>query len=241
MIDFIISLILIFDMNSKKFEILSVDRLETYLESFSIDILHHSDDRLLNNALVYYLPNGNIVLLPAKLTGDGILIFDKDYYQEVIKSYNFPINDLKENDFANEIDNIKEISHKSIFYKEYLNKRLNLNFIQINNESIDEYYKSVLKLKVLQEISSKDFIALVTVLGTHYIQQYGGQWVLIKRYGDFNSYYEPRILQNDALIDISGPLYGRLSSDIRSLYGFFNFLPAHPVSLIDKANIIIPR
>lgn len=203
---------------SPKYKILPTTELITYLESKSIDPYHDNDYQLQTNlAFVFLLENGEVVLLPNSLKNKGILFTDKETFEEMIKEDSFPVENTAKSIFEIEAKSVLNINKNAIFFQEYLNRRFNLSYTEINEISLSSYYKHILNLYKKGEDKDKDIISLIGLSGEFIRNLKKGRWCLIKRYGDFNPYYQPIIVTNDEqVILISNRIFGMLESRIDS-------------------------
>jgi hypothetical protein len=175
-----------------------------------------------NYAHVYYLENGEVVLVPATYKPEqyGLLLQSKIVLDEMIHKDSFPIenSDKQILEYApNALLKLPDIA----FFKNYLDKKLALNDI-LDKTSIQKYYAGVLKLKKRNIILPLDYIALGILFESLIKQDMNGEWILLKKYGTFNPYFEPAILSPDKkIISSFGMVMGLLDNNVKDCKVFF--------------------
>lgn len=181
-------------MKAKDFEVLKVKDAESVLSAENKDFMSFDFQHKFNNAYVFILASGDVLMLPNSLqpNENGIKFKSKKNYEVFSQKDRFPIN--------NTFLSIQEIHQKEIL-------RLGENTSEVVN-----FFKERLKIvndakdykEILQKIKSidlsddltKGYIYSRILLGEQIRITVKGKWILLKEYGTFNPYYTPAIIDN---------------------------------------------
>lgn len=179
------------------YKILSVLELKNYLKIESRDILDYDIQIPTSLAFTYYLKSGNVILLPNNLLDNskGLLFESKELYEYYAKNETFPIEneDASLEEFYQE--EVLSIDKRTLIMKECLADKFN---IVKNNTSLEE----LLDVSKKNKLKGKDIFYAGALLGDLIRQQHNGQWMLLKMYGTFNSYYTLAITYPDGSVII---------------------------------------
>ncbi|MDE1192511.1 MAG: hypothetical protein PW786_10275 [Arachidicoccus sp.] len=155
-----------------------------------------------NLCFVYCLKSGEVVLLPNERadTSKGILFSEKKYFDECVENDSFPIENEGKGMQQRYQDEIKTINTQTdkMFY-ELSSKLSPKEILDVNNISSLSKLLDLTKKKWKKLTTQEQFYATL-LLGEYVRRTYKGRWLLIKKYGTFNPYYEPTILYPDSSI-----------------------------------------
>lgn len=197
---FIMSMMQISSNAQGDYKILSVDELLTRIGTESRGIFDIDTQLSTNLCYVYYLKSGEVVLIPSGPktdTSKGILFSEKKYFDECVKNDSFPIENERKGMEQRYQDDIKTINTQTdkMFY-ELSSKLSPKEVLDVNNISSLSKLLELTKKKWKKLTTREQFYATL-LLGEYVRRTYKGRWLLIKKYGTFNPYYEPTILYPD--------------------------------------------
>jgi hypothetical protein len=162
-----------------------------------------------NYGLIHELSNGEVVFLT--IGHDGIIFKNKACFKAAVDADEFPIDNPHKNLFELEKERISNINLHVDYYREHLNRILKLNFQEINRESVEAYLKKIVGRTIRKLTTEKDAVALIAVVGQLIINEQGGSWLIEKRYGTYNPYFEPLLLNTDKqVILLSSIVMGKI-------------------------------
>jgi hypothetical protein len=192
-----------------------------------------------NNAFIYKLNTGQIVLFPAHPTANGAkcLVFrDQTCFDDCVSKDHFPIENYDKQLEDNDPDRLKNIGANINYYQEYLNNRYKLDFTELNRETIQSYYLKVSKDKSGYPLT---VIALGALMGEQLRIELNGTWVVKKNYGPYNPYYSPLIKSGDKIFQVYDKLYSMIESKTKDSSAFFDrrFFGSTPVKVFEDAGI----
>lgn len=182
---------------SESYSILSVFELKEILknEQKKNNVLDYDKQLSTNQAFVYYLHSGKVILLPNNLldSSKGVLFDTKASFEYFLERDSFPI----ENERATlEEKHQTEILNLNNRIAEIIDRiSLKLGSKQ-SSESLSGLLHEMKKpgnRKVLKE----EIFNCGLILGEYVRRQKKGKWILLKLYGTFNPYYTPAILYPD--------------------------------------------
>lgn len=189
---------------SQNYKLMNQDVLKEYLDSHNKEFLDN-DTQLDNFALVYYLKNGEVLVYPQNMTLNvkinntikGFVFNSKEDYQKCIDEDYFPVDDkVYVSIFEPDQEYIKNINKNKEYFENYLQTKL-----RTKDFTLSSYYNQVGKLYRKNKDSPMDIIALGALVGNQLLMDIdGGKWILVKRYGVYNPYYEPYIIDKDKRI-----------------------------------------
>ncbi len=216
-------------LTSDCYEVKSGEYLNDYLKRVHGRMPFNSDYQLKTNlGLVHELPNGEIVFLA--IGHDGIIFKDKACFKAAIDADVFPIENPHKDLFELEKERIKEINLNIDYYHQHLNKVFKVDFQEINGESVQAYLKKIVGRTLRKLTTEKDAVALVAIIGQLLLNEEGGSWLLEKRYGTYNPYFEPMLLtEKKQIINLSSIVLGQLKWKLASLTNLLISLRLHTI------------
>lgn len=190
-------------MFQQNYQVLSILELKELLNSDEISLKKFDSQLSTNNAYVYYLSSGKVILLPNIYTNksQGLLLQNKETLKNLINKDSFPIeneNKTVEEKYKNDIEslgsNISNLIH-SMMLKNGLS----------DYKPDHEISTLSLLLKQLKQkrkkLSEKELFNAALALGEYTREVNGGKWIILKKYGTFNPYYTPAIIYpNQAIL-----------------------------------------
>lgn len=210
---------------NKLYQIINVTELIDYLNSMGRkDPLMDSDYQLQTNyGFIHELSNGKIVFLPNDLRGEGLLVSSKIELDRIIKEDKFPIDNPTKTIFENETNQLLNLPREIQNYKNYLNEILQFDFETISKESAQAYLKKIVGRSLKKVATDKEKVALIIMFGHLIKQEVNGSWILVKRYGKYNPYYEPEIrTDSNRVIMLTMRILGLLKWKVTSITSVFH-------------------
>ncbi len=207
------------------YEIKNTSELIEYLKSMGIkDPVMDSNYQLKTNyGFVHELTNGQLIFLPHDLRGDGLLVSTKMEFDKIIKKDKFPIENPTKTIFENETNQLLNLPQEIQKYQSYLNETLKFDFEDISKESAQAYLKKIVGRSIKQVATDKEKVALIVMFGHLIKQKVNGNWMLLKRYGKYNPYYEPQIkTDSNKVIMLSMTILGLIKWKVTSIMSVFN-------------------
>lgn len=202
--------------------------LEFYLQTFDKS---EPDLQLETNyCFVYFLPNKEVILLTSpsvEKDRKGILFKNKECFDEMVKKDIFPLEntdrtiyDVLMNEISNDL--IKNIP----FFQNLLNESLNLKLKDLNEVTLKIYLRSLQRRDKNNKMNTTELFAFATLFSEFFRNKINGKWVLIKKYGSINPYYEPVVVNSRN--EILDPYYYGFecitNNKIRDIDFFINML-----------------
>jgi hypothetical protein len=186
-------------MTRIEYEILPVSALKTELKNESRDLFDFDIQLKQNNAYLYYLKSGKVILLPNGFRDEsnGILFHDKKVYTKYASIDSFPIENeiiTIEQLFQSEILNVENGVPSIISY---------LSNLWGTDSSTNDIKQILLKSQERvgrAKSSHKENMYASLMLGEYIRQSVKGRWILLKEYGTFNPFYTPAILNDKNFI-----------------------------------------
>ncbi len=186
------------------YQVLPISDLLILLEKNGKDPGRKFDWQLRTNAAyAYRLKDESIILLPNHRdpNKNGLLIRNEETLAKMITADHFPIESIGDDIYEKLQDEIQYIINKDMeFFQNYLNRRLRLNYSIINKEIVLAYYHGIMSLRKKKKMVESDFLALTVILGEELRNSRNGKWILLKKYGPFNPYWTPAIIDNHSNI-----------------------------------------
>jgi len=149
-----------------------------------------------NFAFVYYMKNGEVILIPASRSDQtmGLMFKAKKCFFDCLEKDSYPIqNDYMrlEEPYQEEIISINDNIEKIVVHLlTCLQLDLPITEIDVNSLSFLLY-----KLRENKELlGEKESFYTSLILGEYLRLEKKGKWITLKRYGQFNPYYIPAIL-----------------------------------------------
>jgi hypothetical protein len=180
-------------MKANDFEVLKIDHLKQLLTVEGRSIMAFDHQLKTNNAFVYYLKSGYVLLLPNNMYDNklGLKFKNPHIFDHFLKNETFPIknsNPSIEEAFQNETVNVD--TRVSMLLK-YFKRLYSLPKSQMDLKQL---------LKSLQskdfKVGSKKYLAARLLLGEEIRQHIHGRWILLKQFGPFNPYFIPAIVND---------------------------------------------
>lgn len=173
------------------YKVMCVAELKKALAAESRDILDFNHQLNTNQAFVYKLTSGKVVLLPNSLidTSDGIIFDSQNCFERYRDEDRFPIE--------NEMKTIEEMFQSDILcldskLPEIMRRFASFHKFDLDTGSISSLLQVV---KSSKSTNSHDYrFSSVITLGEFIRKCNNGHWILLKSYGTFNPYYTPGIL-----------------------------------------------
>ena len=209
----------------KTIKIKKVSELINHLKKNGIDDPYLESDYQLktNYGFVYEIKNGEVVFLPHDFRGQGLLISDKKEFKKLLKEDRFPIENPIKTIFEGESERLLELPSQVEHYKDYLNKSLKFEFTSITKESAQLYLKKVVGRTIKTVATNKEKLAIIVIFGHLIKEETNGSWLLLKRYGKYNPYYEPQILtRSNKVIMLSMSVMSLIKWKVTNLNSIFN-------------------
>ena len=166
-----------------------------------IEYIHKSGVRLkdfdyqleTNYALVYKLPNDEIILLPAGKVGmeyPSFLFSTKNDLEKMIDNDFFPINKEYMNAFELEYDRMKNIQNNLNYYYSYLSTTLKIDFDEHLTEiKLEKIYNKILLNNFIDKKIEETVLISYSILYMDFLRKiYNGNWEIKKKYGVYNPY-----------------------------------------------------
>ena len=207
------------------YEIKIVSELIDYLNSMGIKepLMDCNYQLKTNYGFIHELSNGQIVFLPHDLRGEGLLVSNKMEFDKIIKKDTFPIENPTKTIFENETIQLLNLPQEIQNYQNYLNKILKFEYKDISKESAQAYLKKIIGRSIKQVATDKEKVALIIMFGHLIKQEVNGSWMLVKRYGKYNPYYEPQIkTDSNKVIMLSMAILGLIKWKVTSIMSVFN-------------------
>lgn len=205
----------------KNYIITPSNKLIEYLESKSKDPMDCDYQLSTNYAYVYHLKNDEVVFIPNTFQGDGILFKNTKSFDDMVKNEVFPIENPDKTFFETEMNSIISINKNIGNAQKLFNEQLQQNFATVDSSTLKIYYEHTLSEN---GAGNKYLIALITLVGDHLKKINNGRWALIKKYGQYNPYYEPVIITKDnKIIFLVNRLFGMWESNIKDFDVFFKY------------------
>jgi hypothetical protein len=155
-----------------------------------------------NLAAVYYLKTGQVVMLAGDLSdfSKGILFDNKECFSDFVAEDHFPINNNRPvieeayQEYVLAIDNKMEsiVGHLS-----------DLTGVKVNSAIKQATSLSELLIELRarsKKLSRKDWFLSALLLGEYVRRERKASWIILKRYGTFNPYYTPAILNPNGTV-----------------------------------------
>lgn len=181
-------------MTPKCYETLPVSELKTYLKHDSKDVFDFDLQLENNNAFVYYLESGKVILMPnSRLdTSKGILFNDNNCFKECLQKDSFPIEN-------------EDVSLEEMYQPELLelDKRMDeiITYLSIayncKSNSLSLLLQKAREKEAHRKVSDKENLYSGLLLGEYIRISNNANWILLKKYGTFNPYYTPALIYPD--------------------------------------------
>jgi len=212
----------------------SLSYVEEYLALNGKKFSDYEEQLPTNNAAVYRISTGEIILLPNPLGSRSkcLLFANEGCFQECLQKDSFPVENDSKEIYEYDQKGQRKIHENINEYHEYLNNRLKLDYPSMDKNNMQEYYSNVLKIKNKERM---DILALGAVMGELFRKELNGKWILEKWYGTYNPYYKPLIMHSNTN-RIESP-YDKLMKMIerkeKDASKFFFVLPMTPYLTLD--------
>jgi hypothetical protein len=189
-------------MGKECFQEFKVSELKDRLDQDTVDILAYDTCLDTNNAFVYNLKSGEVILLPNSLSDNsrGLIFRDQQCFKSFFENDHFPIENEEikvQEKYKSEILNVHNMIN-DIITELSIKVDMKISFDLLNNDSLAEMLKQ-LKLK-RSKLKEKELVYAALVLGEYIRRVNDGNWILLKRYGTFNPYYTPAILLDNTRV-----------------------------------------
>ncbi|MBT30326.1 MAG: hypothetical protein CMO01_11765 [Thalassobius sp.] len=177
----------------KCFKVITMDQADDILNKNALKANDFSFQLQTNYAYMFEIDE-KWLLIPNHFDGDCILFDSFECYDNFYKNETFPVENNAKDIFEYEDSEIlKRMDIHYPKYIEYFKKALNDSTIAVNKESIKKCFLYLKEKDANRKLVTIDGIAFVGVFGEYFRQEKGGKWAYIKRYGQYNPYYEPHI------------------------------------------------
>lgn len=220
--------------NENCFEVYSAKYIiDSILQKKSISFEHFSFQLETNLAYVYEINTGEIIIIPnnyASSEARGIIFSSSECFKYYLDKDSFPIIDNEGNIFAEKMEWIKSIPESIDTIRNRLNEVTGKAYANIDRATVDAYYKKMLEIrhKKDSEILIHMYIEMSILIGEVLREEKKGKWALLKRYGDFNPYFVPVIIDEmGGVYEVSSIYYRYVespTSDIEQMYRRFNMI-----------------
>jgi hypothetical protein len=183
-------------MDDRCYSIQKVSQLNKILHEHSKSWTDFDEQLKTNNAFIYRLSDGKILLLPNHVleTDDGILFQNEVCYSKFLHEDRFPIENpemtivekyqSKVIGFKNNIYDIIQELKNAVGDKDSLSTHFEEHFLVVLLERSRKKWKTM---------SLENKLNASLALGEYLCRVNNGKWLLLKRYGAFNPYYVPAI------------------------------------------------
>jgi|GEM_PF-6198590 len=186
----------------KCFKVITMDQADDILKKNALQ----GDDfkfQLRTNYAYMFEIGKKWLLVPNHFDNDCILFDSFECFDDFYKKDTFPIENSEKDIFEYEDSGIiKRMDIHYPKYIEYFKKELNDSSIAVNKESIKKCFLYLKEKDSKNELDIIDGIAFVGVFGEYFRQVRGGKWAYLKRYGQYNPYYEPHIYIEGKLVSV---------------------------------------
>ena len=205
--------------------------LVSYLEMHKKNVLDSDFELETNHSSVYILSNKEIILLTSpSFIGEerkGILFKNKECFDETVKNDIFPLDNIDKTLFEVQMQKIdNDLINNIPVLQKLLNDSLNLDLKDINEITLNIYINSLHQRIINKQMSSTEYFAFATLFSEFFRTKINGKWVLLKKYGSINPYYEPVIVNSRN--EILDPFYYGFecirNNDIEDIDFFINIL-----------------
>lgn len=218
-------------MTSNCWTVYDESYLVSYLETHKKNILDSDFQLETNYSSVYKLPNKEVILLTSSsFVGEerkGILFKNSECFDEIVKNDIFPLENICKTIFEVELQKIdNDLINNIAVFQNLLNDSLSLDLEGINEITLNIYINELQKRNVKKQMSSTEYFAFATLFSEYFRNKINGKWVLLKKYGSINPYYEPVIVNSRN--EILDPFYYGFecitNNDIHEIDFFINIL-----------------
>ena len=175
--------------------------LESYLQTFNKSTFESDLQLETNYCLVYFLPNKEVILLTTypSIEKDrrGILFKNKQCFDEMVEKDIFPLKNTDRTLFdvlMNEINN--DLINNIPLFQNLLNESLNLKLKDLNEITLKTYLRLLQKRNKNNKMNDRELFAFATLFSEFFRDKINGKWVLMKKYGSINPYYEPVVINS---------------------------------------------
>lgn len=188
-------------MIQTNYKILSVIEMDDYLKANGkTEGIWSYDLQLKTNlCFVYYLNSGEVALIPSNMseTSKGILFSERKFFDECVRNDSFPIENERKGMEEHYQVEIKTVNTqiKNIF--EALSSKLSPKEPLDGNNMASLSKLLELTKKKWKRLTPQEQIYAGLLLGEYIRRSYNGKWLLLKKYGIYNPYYEVGILYPD--------------------------------------------
>jgi hypothetical protein len=159
-----------------------------------------------NFQYVYHLNDGRIIVLSSGKYHVGLLLNNKECLDELVKSDYFPIEDKEwETELFKYVDDFKEFIHSDIETKVFEHFKVEIDTSKISLSDIENILKNSTRKQ--DNRNDDEFKLILYCVGKYIINEYGGNWLLIKWYGVFNPFYRPCVETPHGTYDFYRDLY----------------------------------
>lgn len=145
-----------------------------------------------NLALVYHLSNGQIVMMPAEMSGSCILYNNQECFDIDRANDSYP--DVRNNPklvferYSNELMHLQENN---------IDTFLNILYSLDISPSISGIELLKMAKSKMTDVENAFYFSFYVVLADLIRRENSAKWILVKKYRDFQSYYEPQLLVED--------------------------------------------
>jgi hypothetical protein len=204
---------------SDKYQILGVPKLKAKLKKDLRDLLDYDAQLSTNHAFMYIMKSGEVILLPNNFGDEkkGIIFKDKQVFDSHVAADNFPIENYErviEELFQSEITDIVEQLPR---VAQYLSDLYGLRRESLTIQQILE----AAQMRSRKKISHKEIMYRELLLGEFIRQSVKGRWILLKRYGTYNPYYVPGVINESQSIIVLSAFVNFYFTDVPISLEFF--------------------
>lgn len=185
--------------NHEDFRIIEKSEAIEYLSKFNLNLTKNISFVLeTNKCWVYELPNSEIVVI-AIACDKSLICKNRSVLDKFVADDHFPIGNLDNTIFSTHSEQLIRINTSFLKNKLILDDISNNKEVDLTLNSLEIYLKAI-KLRKKSKDLEKFEIAFINVVGEYLRKERNGKWGLIKRYHNFNPYYEPVIITQDGFV-----------------------------------------
>lgn len=182
-------------MAQKKYEVMSVYELINIIREHGGMAETFKQQLDFNDALVNHLINGWITVTPAGRGQQGILFYEDEAFQEMIKKQEFPV-DGDGSIFELEKGRVIEIEKNVNYYISLLSEKLDIKLnVLADYQHIEDLSRKIVSYGV-KKVEEELFLPLGIFIGEFIRIKIDGKWVLNKE-PTMNPYYIPNIINKN--------------------------------------------
>lgn len=203
----------------------------TYIESFGIDVGNIDSVSTIPGevGIVYRLPTKEVVLVPSDFRPDypGFIFQNIGELNKMIKSGFFPIENKFLTFWELERGNLNTLPHSIKYFKEFLEKELNLKQVNLEISQLEEIFQKIVEIKqrkIAAFLKEKIIVSYCLLVMQYMVENFKYEWLLEQRYEVYNSYSYPLIKLNGETKDVIELLYICLDAEPSSFKMFRDFI-----------------